>query len=143
MTWLNVLLARLALLAMLASAFVPAGFMPSWGENGFVINICSPGTAATEAATTSDPIYAKIAEIERRMKGDAPLDQGGSSHEDAMPECAFAGAGALALMGNDWPDLTTIFPKAPHIAGRKKLSAFLSETLLPPATGPPLFSHLL
>ncbi|WOE74391.1 hypothetical protein [Alterisphingorhabdus coralli] len=140
MALLHIILARLAVFAMLVSALAPAGFMPSWGENGFVISICSPGAAATATITADDPIYAKIAELERRMKSDAPDND--NTHEEAMPDCAFAGAGALALIGDDWPNLTTIFPKVLHSAGRKNLSAFLSETLLPPSTGPPLFSHL-
>lgn len=139
----HIMFARLALVAMLASALVPAGFMPQWGESGLVISICSPGTAQTTMISPDSPIYSRLAELNRRMQGDTPLDKQPIGHDEAMPDCAFSGAGIVAVLAHDAGYISAIFPQQMTISARKNLAAFLSEAVLPPATGPPLFFHSL
>ncbi|MEO1045400.1 MAG: hypothetical protein AAFX04_08190 [Pseudomonadota bacterium] len=141
MAMVHIFLARLALLATLLSVLVPVGFMPDWGEQGFVISICSPRDAQIATIMPEDPIFARLAEVQRRMQDDAPLDKD-NRHDDTMPDCTFSGAAALAVLGDGFAPLTIPLPDRQPLPGRKNLGGFLSETLLPPATGPPLFSTL-
>lgn len=121
-----------ALVALLAAASAPQGYMPDWQDGELVIGICSGSSNNQIAIDRQDPLYAKLAIIYASTEEQHPSD------DMTMPDCAFAGVGLDFDLA---PDFAVILPTASgHIAPFSRFGQALFQlyTQLPPSTGPPV-----
>ena len=109
---------------MLASALIPAGFMPVASANGITLTLCS-GTGP-ETMTMA-------------MPGMAHKDGKAGDHRKAEPPCGFAGAGAPALESAApliWA-LAIAFILAAGFSPARAVALAATAFLRPPLRGPP------
>ncbi len=126
-----------ALLALLVSALVPQGFMPTQTAGGFAIKLCSGHADSKLVITADNPDYELLALVYGLQDEDAPDPE----PEQSPPVCAFAGGASVGLASTA-PHLhiPTLAP-ATHEPSEPRRFALRNRINIPPATGPPTISQ--
>lgn len=125
----------LLIAAMLFSALMPQGFMPSFSADGFTIKLCSGTQNDSLHVSRSDPQFELIALVNGIDLDTLPSDD--SKNTDTP--CAFAGMPVFAqppqppaIMASG--GATAIMP----VRNYQSLGAY-RHAQTPPSTGPPFF----
>lgn len=126
-----------ALLAILVSALVPQGFMPTQTASGFAIKLCSGHADSKLVITPDNPDFDLLTLVYGQQDESAPNPE----PEQSSPACAFAGGTSFGLASSAPEFEIPALAPAMHEPSEPRRFALRNRINIPPATGPPVVSQ--